>query len=152
MARHIPIQYAVRQGCPLSMILFALWIQPLLSILDKRLPCITIGKTRRSIKVVAYTDDETVFITLPTDFDTVRSALQQYKKATGARLNSTKSITLANVRWTAPATVLGIKLYTQTKIPGASFGTSIEITPRNWRESLAQSKHKHVTPMEETFV
>jgi hypothetical protein len=93
--------------------------------LDEKLPGINIGNSGRTIKVVAYADGVTIFTTRPTDFDIVRGALQQYVKATGARLNPKKSKALASGGWTAPATALGTELCTHTKILGVSFGTSI---------------------------
>ena len=43
----IPIHSSVRQGCPMSMLLFALYVDPLLRILDQKLPGMRIGKRAR---------------------------------------------------------------------------------------------------------
>jgi len=67
----IPIYCAVRQGCPLSMVLYALCLHPLLRILEDRIPGIHIRGTTRSSPVLAYADDITVLVTQPEDFDTI---------------------------------------------------------------------------------
>jgi len=40
----IPFHSSVRQGCPMSMLLFVLCVDPLLRILDQKLPGIRVGK------------------------------------------------------------------------------------------------------------
>ena len=47
VSRPIPIHSSVRQGCPTSMLLFALCVDPLLRILDQKLPGIRTGKRAR---------------------------------------------------------------------------------------------------------
>jgi len=95
IAGPIPIQCSVRQGCPMSMILFALCVDPLLRILEQKLPGIHIGKRANKTVVVAYADDVTIFVTSPTDLPVIHDAIQCYEKATGARLNTRKSKALA---------------------------------------------------------
>jgi len=63
LAGPIPIQSAVRQGCPLSMILYSLCLHPLLRTLEDNLPGIKLGRSTRSSPVVAYGDDVTVLVT-----------------------------------------------------------------------------------------
>jgi len=63
----IPIHSSVRQGCPMSMLLFALCVDPLLRILDQKPPGIWNGKRARKTVVVAYTDHITIFVTMPTE-------------------------------------------------------------------------------------
>jgi hypothetical protein len=47
------------------MILFALCIQPLLSSLEMCLAGVSTGRSAEKIKVVAYADDITLFVTRP---------------------------------------------------------------------------------------
>jgi hypothetical protein len=103
--------------------------------LIERLAGITIRKSRRSIKVVAYADDVAVFITRPVDFDMVRKALQ-YEKETETRLDPTKSKALAIGKWPVPVTALGIEICTHTKMLGISFGKSIESTKASWKRII----------------
>ena len=52
-----PIHSGVRQECPLSMALYTLALHPLLTDLEHRLPGVSIGRSSRSVSVVAYADD-----------------------------------------------------------------------------------------------
>ena len=61
----ISIKSGVRQGCPLSMILFSLCINPLLIKLDSMLQGISVRNNSTKTKVVAYADDVTIFLTKP---------------------------------------------------------------------------------------
>jgi hypothetical protein len=54
----IPIQCSVRQGCLMSMLLFALCLNPLLTLLDQKITGIRIGRRTRTA-VVAYAYDIT---------------------------------------------------------------------------------------------
>jgi len=56
----IPIQCGVQQDCPLSMLLFALSLNPLLWLLDQTLTGIRTGRETRTV-VVAYADDNPVY-------------------------------------------------------------------------------------------
>jgi hypothetical protein len=53
----IPIRSGIRQECPLSIILFALCIQPLLNSMEGCLAGLAMGNSKKKIKVVAYADD-----------------------------------------------------------------------------------------------
>jgi hypothetical protein len=80
----IPIQWAVRQRFPLSVVLYTLCIHPLLSMLNDSLRGIGTGRHSKGTKVLAYADDVTVFITNQTEFEKVKHAIHIYEKATGA--------------------------------------------------------------------
>ena len=128
----IPIRCAVRQGCPLSMILYALCLQPLLNTLEKKITGIYVGGTRCS-PVVAYADDVTVLVTNHADLDHIHHSIAHYEKATGAKLNKQKSNALAIGNWTAPEEPLGIKFREKIKILGIEFGPAIRTsTKASW--------------------
>jgi hypothetical protein len=90
----IPIQCGVRQGCPLSMILFALCLDPLLRYLDGRLQGLRVHRSQTKSTVVAYAD-VSILVTSPEDVPTIREAMTYYEKATGAALSVAKSRALA---------------------------------------------------------
>jgi len=102
----IPIHSSVRQGCPMSMLLFVLCVDLLLRILDQKLPGIRIGKRARKTVAVAYADDITIFVTTPTDIPVINDAIQCYDKVTGARLNTRKSKALAVRGWSTSTDTL----------------------------------------------
>jgi retron-type reverse transcriptase len=87
----IPIRCGVRQGCPLSMTLYVLCLQPLLNILERRISGIRIAQGTRPVSVVAYADEITVFLTSAVDLPVVEDTIRMFERASGARLNTHKS-------------------------------------------------------------
>jgi hypothetical protein len=88
--RHIPIQCGVRQGCPLSMALYALCLHPFVKRLHDNLVGIKMGRLTVGTKVIAYADDVTVFVTNPCELAAVQQAVILFQRATGAKLNPGK--------------------------------------------------------------
>jgi hypothetical protein len=78
LAEPIPIKCAIRQGCPLRMLLYALCLHPLLHMLENKLPDIQMGHRARRTAVVAYADDLMIFVTSPTDFKKINEAIHIY--------------------------------------------------------------------------
>jgi hypothetical protein len=75
----IPIQCGVRQGCPLSMILFVLCLNPLLYYLDERVQGRRAHGTQRKTTVIAYADDISISMTSQEDVRTVRDPIACYE-------------------------------------------------------------------------
>ena len=74
----IPIRRGVRQGCPLSMMLFTLCLNPLIWRLERVMQGIDIaGKAKTA--VVAYADDLTIFLTDPREIAQLDESLQWYE-------------------------------------------------------------------------
>jgi len=122
---HVPIHSALRQACPLSVVLYALCLHPLLRTLENRLPKFHIGSTARSSPVLAYAVDVTVLVTKPDDFETIHQSVRHYERATGTRLNKSKSKVLAIGNWSAPVSALGIEFQEQIMILGVQFASTI---------------------------
>ena len=55
-----PIKSSICQGCPLSMILFAMCLNPLLYTLKNSLHGLRLGRHRTRTAIVAYADDVTI--------------------------------------------------------------------------------------------
>jgi len=83
----IPIRCAVRQGCPMSVALYALCLHPFLRLLDLNLRGIRIGRRTRPTSVVAYAYDVTIFATSAADFAIIQEAIRLYERLSGARIN-----------------------------------------------------------------
>jgi hypothetical protein len=82
----IPIRSSVRQGCPLSMFLFVVCLNPLLNLLEKKLTGIKAGR-RTKTTVIAHSDDLTTTVSKPKDIPVVRQTLKTYEAASGATIN-----------------------------------------------------------------
>jgi hypothetical protein len=82
----IPIRSSVRQGCPISMQLFAVCLNPLLRTLQN-LSGIQIGWRRNKTTVVAYADDMTIFVTSPTAIPKIQETLHCFEEASEAKVN-----------------------------------------------------------------
>jgi hypothetical protein len=104
-----PIQFqsSIRQGCPLSMVLFAISINPLLRILDEKLLQLRGGKRTFGPALITYADDVTIVLRNPTEIQQVREVLQTYAATSSARLNIGKSRTLALGTWNASDDIMG---------------------------------------------
>ena len=74
--RQIPIKRSVRQGCPLSMTLYALCLNPLIKTIDKNISGIRIGNNQTRRAIVAYADDVTIFLTRVEDIPKLEGTLR----------------------------------------------------------------------------
>jgi len=108
----------------MSMLLFALLLNPLLTLLDQKIMGIRIGRRMRTT-VVAYADDITLFVTSPADIPGVREAIQTYERATDASLNIRKSKALVAGSWDVAIDMMGISYCTDINILGIHFTNSI---------------------------
>ena len=88
----------VRQGCPLSGILYTLSLEPFLNTLRKSLSGLTMGTN--PLKSIAYADDICVCINHAEDIVKMTSTLDLFGKASSARINWAKTEAL----WLQPST------------------------------------------------
>ena len=121
----ISIQSGGKQGCPLSMILYAACLHPFLHSMADILPPLRIGQRTRCVPVLPCANDITVFVTQPAAFTHIQQAIQRYERAPGALLNPRKSKALAIGNWAAPATALRIDFHDHIDILGVTFKPTI---------------------------
>lgn len=137
ISKKIEIKRSVRQGCPLSMLLFALALEPLISNLQIRLAGISIGQHR--LQVFNYADDVNIIVSTQDDVVTTRNVLFQYEKGSGAQLNTKKSNYL-RLGVTKPDK-LEIEYATENpdgKVLGMYIGPNLQkITMNNWDRIIA---------------
>ena len=88
---------SVRQGCPLSIHLFAIYIEPLLVRIARNIDGIDIHGER--IKVRAYVDDLTVFVSSNADILGACQVIDEYCSWTNARVNKSKTKLLGLGDW-----------------------------------------------------
>ena len=95
----IPLKCGVRQGCPLSALLYVLVIE-ILALQLRANPNI-VGFTIQGEKIISshYADDAVIKITQNKCFKEVYKELKDYEQATGARVNYDKTVGLWVGKW-----------------------------------------------------
>ena len=88
---------SVRQGCPLSIHLFALYIEPLLVYLNKNLKGVTL--LEHQVKARAFVDDIAIFTSCDNDILRVGNILDNFCAWTNARVNKKKTKALGLGAW-----------------------------------------------------
>lgn len=137
VAGRVQCQSSVRQGCPLSIHLFVLYLEPLLVRLSSVLKGIHL--LRRRLVARAYVDDVAVFVDSDVDLLALDAILCSFCAWTGARVNRVKTKALGlgkwagRVRWPLP--------WLQTASPltllGIPFTSSIsETSDRVWASTV----------------
>ena len=94
-----PLERGVRQGCPLSGLLFVIGIELLARAIknDDNIKGISVGE--RVIKVSLYADDTTVFVRDPDSIAHLLTLLQKFKNLSGLEINTTKTEGMWLGRW-----------------------------------------------------
>jgi len=85
------IECSVRQGCPLSMIMYAVVLKQFLTSYAENLEGLKRRPASSHVSVFAYADNITIILTSPAVVKAVRTALHLYQRAAGASLNLKKS-------------------------------------------------------------
>jgi hypothetical protein len=76
MSGPLPVGCSIRIGCPLSMALFALCINPLIQCLEENLQGVRFNRGPRKVAVVAYSDDITILVTASEDIEWLKEIVQ----------------------------------------------------------------------------
>jgi len=121
------IQSGIRKGCPISMVLYALCLRPIITSLEETQPGLQIGRSKEFLTVLAYADDVTAFFSQPAVFAKIHQAIRCIEQATEARFSPTKSKALAVGELTEHVTVLGIDFHDQVDIIGVNFGLNLAL-------------------------
>lgn len=85
----IKIESSVRQGCPLSMALFCLYIEPLIRMLYESIKGCLIGDC--FVKVIAYADDVSLLIRNDHEFDKALELINYFSIYAKIKINTVKS-------------------------------------------------------------
>ena len=112
----IPIHSSIRQGCPLSMQVFALCVNPLIRTQEREIKGIQIRWGHAKTAVIAYADDVTIFLTSPAGVRKLQETPLIYEAATGAKVNMRKSRALALGTWDTTTQIMDIPYHTDAKI------------------------------------
>jgi hypothetical protein len=120
-----PTQCSVRQCCPMSMLLFALVLNPLIYTLERHITGDRIVQRTTKIAVVTYTKDFTIFMTAPADIQIIGDLTLAYIRATGARLNIRKSKAMAAGSMDTSLNMLVIPYYQGITVLGCKFMSTV---------------------------
>lgn len=91
LSQPVSVRRGIRQGCPLSGMLYSLAIEPLLRQLGINLDGLLIKEQKVKPKFSAYADDITVFIKSKRDVFVLEEVLKKYENASLAKVNWEKS-------------------------------------------------------------
>ena len=135
------IQKSVRQGCPLSMYLFILSLNPILYQLHNQIKGINLLNGKLS--TIAYADDITLLLRDDDDIKKMWDILKKYNEACGTTLNITKSSILPIGTWTDMPILAPLKTVQENKILGIYFTNKWEQTVQaNWSKLVNKIKLK----------
>lgn len=143
--KSFPVKSGVRQGCPLSAILYTICLEPLLQtirdhprILGYPIP----GAKGTQVKVQAYMDDVTILCTQPHSVPYIIATLDSFCTATGTIINRAKSEVYASSSWRVdPVLSDTFPVRRSVKILGVVFdGTNSGA--QSWTEAITKVQNK----------
>ncbi|KAJ1149807.1 hypothetical protein NDU88_002612 [Pleurodeles waltl] len=140
-----PVLSGVRQGCPLSPVLFICVIELLAERRQNRgiRGVIVPGSSGKGeVKCSLYMDDASVFCADGCSIKELEKTCIKFVKASGAKINSAKSETLLFCHWTPTRDPLPFPIKQDfLKILGVWFGRK-SAAEKSWEERLAKTKQK----------
>lgn len=91
-SQYFPLQCGMRQGCPISPLLFAIVIEPLAASLRSSLEICGILRSGKEHKLLLYADDLLLYITDPQNtLRHIMTTLDRFTKLSGFKINVLKS-------------------------------------------------------------
>ena len=157
MGKPFNIKRGVRQGDPISLMLYCIAVESLsLEIKqNKNIDGIPMPGTKNKLKVMQYADDTTIFVRNPDSINELFKILNNFEQATGSNINKTKTKGLAlggfdystyentlkqnnqnnhNINWCNQSGI---------KILGTNFFTDLDVTATaNWQKAVEKLKTK----------
>lgn len=142
----ITLMSSVRQGCPLSPLLFDLYLEPLCRLVISRHDIVGFHIQNTVVKVVAYADDIAFFVRDKRSVENVFQQVALFCEASGADVNQEKSLGVWYGQWgTTPDSFCGIHWQTEKPhylgVPLKDAGN----TNSMWRRRLENMKKHALT-------
>lgn len=137
LSRSFPVLSGVRQGCPLSPLLYVLSCEPFVRLLayNPAMPRATVPGINRLPTAFAFADDITVCTTCPSAVAEAMRLMELYAAASGAKLNKDKSAILKVIGEGTGTQIAGIPVVERVKILGVEF-TKEGVTQNTWTDVL----------------
>ena len=126
----------IRQGCPLSSLLYVLSIEPFAHAIrnDPYIKGFCIPGSLKQARISVFADDNTPIVSNINSIKRVFQVSEHYGLASGSRLNLSKScgLLLGSAReWQIPQDFCGIKWVDSAKVLGCRFG-KLDLAAQNW--------------------
>ena len=143
ISKEYPMSRGVRQGCPISPILFILTVE-LLAInvrQNQHVKGINIPDYETPHKIKQYADDTTFLLKDIIDFREVLSKIKAFSEISGLLINRNKSfVMLLGLNSTPGDEIFGFKIVKSMKILGVHFSTELATSenPLNWEPKIAK--------------
>uniref|UniRef100_W5LWH6 Reverse transcriptase domain-containing protein n=1 Tax=Lepisosteus oculatus TaxID=7918 RepID=W5LWH6_LEPOC len=142
----IPIKCGVRQGCPLSPLLYVLYIEPFLERIrrDPDISGVVVpGSKGLQAKIAAYAEDITLFLSTNESLRKVLEIVYYFAAGMGSMLNQSKSMIKYFGTWKNRSDVVGGLTATAGPVKVLRIQFHGENTARlNWEERLVKVKQK----------
>lgn len=132
LTKSFKMTQGIRQGCPLSMILFSLSVEPLIRMFHMSLAGVNIMAEK--IVSLAYADDITVALSHENDVRSIQTILDIFQSASNARVNVAKTKIYPVANWpeiSTPFKVSGDDFKLLGMYVNRDFSKMIE---KNWQE------------------
>ena len=127
--KEININRSVRQGCPLSMLLYVLSLEPLSYYINnnKNIIGIKIPNYEKEIKTIQHADDTNILIKTQNSYNELKKELNKYEEISGSKINQDKCGLLKIGKWEKIETYFPNNLVKDNiKIFGIVFGKNNE--------------------------
>jgi len=144
LTKPVPITTGIKQGCPLSMLLFTLATD----VLAKKLlalpqpDCLSLGSS--SLKLQQYADDTILALADTKDVGTSLKAVEDFSSHSNLQINPRKTVILSNnepLRKELQRYLPNSKFTKEAKILGITFSLTDSYAKKNWTKTLATIKH-----------
>ena len=155
LTRKIPICNGIRQGCPLSMLLFVMATDVLAKKISSAPDIHGIRLGKASLSIQQYADDTTLFFTNPNEINKALQICKDFSLHTNLKLNSSKTNILSNSKLLIQSTQSKMpeaKSLQDVKILGIRMSFSKQLSKLNWKTAVAkirnisyQHRHRQLT-------
>ena len=85
LTKDIAVSFSVRQGDPLAMLLYVIYVEPFLVMIEKNLSGLMVGNIRQILE--AFCDDINIFIEIEEDLVKLGKIVEDFENISGAILS-----------------------------------------------------------------